>query len=402
MHSMRSFDNNKPNISSSDRIKNLKSKTIYEAAKKRFQSKGECGSNKNVKYYSDGKVKSVKSYETQSYLAKGSTLCQDCNQEGMLCRPVASANTLAKITMGNSIVSEFWGGGELTWDFPNNTLSQEAAFPVIESDVSGTWDPSANDYKGDISQCGPGGDIVCPYGYATNVIKVPRNLDGDGIVVDPSNMLFSDDQCDKFRFLRSGRLKTTLVIRGLLWGWFSPGGAWFKDTSCNEARATLKGTLGTLASIRAFTNGFTGSIVEICCFPINIPSNPRRPGEGGVFEVHLELLGGDGIGAANPTYGGGTAVVEVPAEAVSGNYENGFVWDNATPFPEVFAQEDWAFYIWGQSNVSNLASMYSVTSESIKVVQGDCTVGINLSTKNKTKQSYMYCLEDGTTKINFS
>ena len=61
----------------------------------------------------------------------------------------------------------------------NNFLDgpfQTVGFPVIQSDVSGTWDSSANDFKGDISLCGPSGTLICPFGYIDNIIKIPKNL----------------------------------------------------------------------------------------------------------------------------------------------------------------------------------------------------------------------------------
>ena len=44
--SMNPFDNNKPVLSSSERLKNKRDKTIYQSQKQHFQSKKRCG-NKN-------------------------------------------------------------------------------------------------------------------------------------------------------------------------------------------------------------------------------------------------------------------------------------------------------------------------------------------------------------------
>ena len=75
--------------------------------------------------------------------------------------------------------------------------------------------------------------------------------------------------------------------------------------------------------------------------------------------------------------------------------------------PIFVRRRQWWLIIWGELVGGGGAQgagavQYSETSEFIHVEQGDCSVGVNLSTKNKTKQSYMFCLEDGTKNINFS
>jgi hypothetical protein len=62
--SMNPFDNNKPVLSSSERLKNKRDKTIYQAQKQHFQSKRKCG-NKNVKYYNNGTMRSIQDYKLQ-------------------------------------------------------------------------------------------------------------------------------------------------------------------------------------------------------------------------------------------------------------------------------------------------------------------------------------------------
>ena len=192
MGDMNPFDNNVPRLTASERIQNMRSRAIYDAAKSKFRSTGTCG-DKNIRFYKKGTVRSVPSYEIQRDLAKGNALCTDCGGHGTLCEAPLEGSDLIKLTMGNNLVSEFWGGAELETTSPN-VVSQLPPLAVIVSDVSGVWDPSANDFKGDISMCGASGDIICPYGYAEDVIKIPRNLDGSGVVIDPSNNLFSEDE----------------------------------------------------------------------------------------------------------------------------------------------------------------------------------------------------------------
>ena len=72
--SMNPFDNNRPVLNSSDRIRNKKSKYIYAAAKQEFQTKRRCN-GKNIKYYKKGTVRSVANYKLQQDLARGNVLC---------------------------------------------------------------------------------------------------------------------------------------------------------------------------------------------------------------------------------------------------------------------------------------------------------------------------------------
>ena len=69
---------------------------------------------------------------------------------------------------------------------------------------------------------GPPGETYFPYGYADNLMTVPRNLDGSGITIDPDNVLFNqDDNCNtrsirKPNFLKFASIEVTLVYEGML------------------------------------------------------------------------------------------------------------------------------------------------------------------------------------------
>ena len=151
--SMNPFDNNKPVLSSSDRIRNKKSKYIYAAAKKKFQTKRPCNT-KNIKYYKKGTVRSVANYKLQQDLARGNVLCEDCDSRGMLCGDVNRSN-LAKIDMYNNSLSEFQGTGQLTFFPAEDIFTQLPSFPVIQSDISGVWGGSTTDVSK--SSIGPDG-----------------------------------------------------------------------------------------------------------------------------------------------------------------------------------------------------------------------------------------------------
>ncbi|GAF96121.1 unnamed protein product, partial [marine sediment metagenome] len=201
LRGMNPFSNNEPRLTASERIRNKRDATIYQAEKQRFQNKKTCG-NKNVKYYNNGAVRSIKSYKLQKSLARGNVLCEDCDDKGLLCGGVANHDALASIRMGNNIVSEYWGGGGLVQNPINFSLTQSLGFTVIQSDVSGVWDPSA------ATVTDPSKSTLAPgFGYIDNLIKIPRNLDGTGVVIDPSNELFPDELCEPFRYLQASNLK---------------------------------------------------------------------------------------------------------------------------------------------------------------------------------------------------
>ena len=68
MTGMNPFDNNRPNLTSSERIRNKRDKTIYQAEKQRFQAHKSCG-NRNVRYYENGRIRNMQSYKIQQSLA---------------------------------------------------------------------------------------------------------------------------------------------------------------------------------------------------------------------------------------------------------------------------------------------------------------------------------------------
>ena len=220
--SMNPFDNNKPVLSSSERLKNKRDKTIYQAQKQHFQSKRKCG-NKNVKYYDNGTIHSTNSYKMNMKLSRGAALCQDCEGNGTLCENIFDKKDLTKITMGNNVLSTLnlesglvgTGGLVATQVSKNN---------IIITDIIGVWGGSATDISK--SLIGPNGTlpfpstIPTPYGYANNLINVPRNLNGNGIIIDPSNVLFPmDDNCNSRtipNYLKLASIKTFIIYEGPL------------------------------------------------------------------------------------------------------------------------------------------------------------------------------------------
>ena len=109
-------------------------------------------------------------------------------------------------------------------------MSQTPGFNVIQSDISGVWGGSATDISK--SLIGPDGILIdlpplpsipMPYGYVNNLIKIPRNLNGNLVVIDGSNVLFPADMCinlnhlsrkELFPYMKLSNLKTLVKIRG--------------------------------------------------------------------------------------------------------------------------------------------------------------------------------------------
>ena len=420
--SMNPFDNNRPVLNSSDRIRNKKSKYIYAAAKQKFQTKRRCN-GKNIKYYKKGAVRSVANYKLQQDLARGNVLCEDCDDKGSLCKGISNKTSLNSIQMGNNKVSEFWGGGGLTygnWTYNFNDLVQSIAKPVIQSDISGVWGGSSTDInKSDLS----GGTMLpgstpsanMPYGYINNLIKIPRNLNGTGIVIDPSNILFPDNTCGLAPYMRLSNLKMTLVVSAVLpmpiistpSTPVLPASTYYK---CNDLSSNLLNeyTIYLLDKYNWAHPRAIGVIKRTCCKrkidkvaiwnpPPTGPGWPPTAGAQrsnvGLFDIYIELFSISDYEFLNSILGkspffnpaADIPFVGIPIVPIGWGIEHTY---------------DYSFHYFQNSNPSSFNIIWQYTIESIKIFQGTCD--FNQTTGNKTKQSYMSCLEDGTKKINFT
>ena len=390
--SMSPFDNNKPVLSSSDRIKNKRDQTIYQAEKIRFQNK-RCG-DKNVKYYNNGTIRNMRSYKIQNSLARGSVLCEDCNNNGLLCGSISSKSALGSISMGNNVVSEYWGGGTIIIDETSTyKIAQSIAFPVIQADISGTWGGTIK--KVDLSNATLPNSIPTVnmhWGYINNLIKIPRNLNGLGIVIDPSHNLFPDGHCASFKhqkshlpYLKHSNLKTYLVISTV----FSVDFANLPHTPLACGDASANDIVGQ--QILAWGNGleviWSGIVKYVCC------KNTETISVSQSDEFHPGLI-------TTP----GWSIFDIYIELqYIGNYDSlnkmvssSPVYDPTTARIDGF---DVIFLIW-----FNLPSVPGIINtwwvESFRIFQG--SPELNQTQHNKTKQSYMSCLENRTKKIKFT
>ena len=396
--SMNPFDNNRPVLSSSDRTRNKKSKYIYAVAKQKFQTKRRCN-GKNIKYYKKGAVRSVANYKLQQDLAIGNTLCEDCNDRGNLCGTIEKSN-LIRIGMHNNNLSEFQGTGTVLIDFFSpKPFTQKISFPVIQTDISGVWGPASPPEvsKADLS----GGTILpdsippapMPFGYIANLIKIPRNLNGAGISIDPSNILFPDNNCGSLNLQKNNNIKTTIVMRGSIN--FAGGTVLVPFYPLNCIDSSYNELINTFIVIWVprssddlnfpLPNLTYGIIKKICCVGEKI--------------VTINILG--------ILYKFKIAIVDIFIELyiISNNDDLNLI-VNTRPMSLPDGTYQWPGGLTWLPLFFILLPRFSFTLnesnniESVRIFQGTCDD--NQTTGNKTKQSYMSCLEDGTKKINFT
>ena len=439
---MNPFSNNRPRLTASEGIRNKRDKTIYQAEKQRFQSHKTCG-NKNVKYYDNGTIRSMQGYKLQQSLARGNVLCEDCDDRGMLCGKITNKSALGSIYMGNSALSEYWGGGVNVYVGHPTFETFIQGWPVVVSDVSGTWDASAATVTDPSKSTLPG------YGYMTNEIAIPRNLDGSGIVIDPSNILFPDELCDPFRYLQKSYLKTYLVIRGGIdfaninyTDAPGSGGIFEGDSGNGKGPQSCSFSVDDLGPIYQYVVGaqvflsedvsknviVNGIVKSFCCIKeINMNIGPGDGGDGtnvppqqqvsvGIFDMYVELsyLNNMSFLSKLINYKPQYYPEKVPNAYQVGN-NSGWDWlplcsansssacgpasdPSGAPFFLSFLN---LFGNHSKFGAQNIHTTYNYI-ESFKLIQGTIPPSSNQTKYNATKQSYMSCLEDGTRKINFT
>ena len=414
---MNPFSNNKPRLTASERIRNKRDATIYQAEKQRFQNKKTCG-NKNVKYYDNGNIRSMKSYKLQKSLARGNVLCEDCDDKGLLCGGVKNHDALASIQMGNNVVSEYWGGSGLVWAVGDAKFTQTPGFSVIQSDVSGVWglasspEISKADLSGGTMLPGSDPSLNMPFGYINNLINIPRNLDGSGVIIDPSNQLFPDELCDPFRYLQASNLKTYLVVRGAVPVNPAEDGTGvpkrFIPGSCSDPSYNYligQYVLLSLDQEPVPPNGsdvLTGIIKAICCHRSQFlgyytggAQTDTDESIVGIFDTYIELLN-------ISDYSSLTQLINMkPTLGIFPTFTTpkvkGWIW------PGPFYKGIHLYF--GGENIKPIGyygDWVDSLIESFSIIQGTIPPTHNQTKYNATQQSYMSCLENGTRKINFT
>ena len=382
---MNNYNNNVPNLSASDRIKDKKAKAIMKGTQKNFRA-NNCIS-RNIKFYKNGKIKHVQSYDLKSSLARGNVFCGDCNQKGLNCASFRKA----KINSGNNALSEYWGGAFISGD--SATPGQSGGFTVINSNISGN----------------PGQNIK------PNVISIPNNLNGNEIYIDPSNNLFDDSPCYRSKHMNYSTEKTYVVLRSAIPiekqtdvnNFFNeintvPG-------SCDDERNNyIRNSITSLIGQGAIENAFAGRIIDICCIREQSLFEPNRfkdlvdkndPDAGFISDPTLSPLVLNNIG-----------IFDVYIELFA--IKNKDLLNQLLNYTPLFNPNTQA-YDWGdladkfgvitlQNKTQMGAYWFPSMIESIRIFQGLAEKEYNQSKYNHTKQNYMSCLENGTKNINLS
>ena len=415
---MNPFSNNQPRLTASEGIRNKRDKTIYQAEKQRFQNHKTCG-NKNVKYYNNGTIRSMQGYKLQQSLARGNVLCEDCDDRGMLCGKITKS-ALGSIYMGNSAVSEYWGGAYII-DGQQDPPTMQPGWPVVIADVEGSWDPSAVDWKGHIPCLTP---TDCSYGYMPNEIAIPRNLDGSGVVIDPSNILFPDELCDPFRYLQKSYLKTYLVVRGGIQlenhsfpstdqspGNAGPSGAPGGCIDDASSYTLLVGKRIILANnwipgVGSTNQIVNGTIRSLCCIKnINMYFDDATITQSsvGIFDMYIEVsyLNDMPFLSKLINYKPQYYPANIPTMGTH-HHNSGWDWLPLCSASVTSCTNTNAPFFLGILNLGSMSHTTYNYIESFKLIQGTIPPSLNQTKYNATRQSYMSCLEDGTRKINFT
>lgn len=416
--SMNPFSNNRPRLTASERIKNKRDATIYQAEKSIYQSTKQCG-NKNVKYYKNGTVKSVKSYKMHRSLSKGVNFCEDCDKNGTLCKPLLTEKKNTKINMGNNSLSvlSMDSGIIPSGGFAGQSVQKTN---VIISDVSGAWGGSTTDIsKSLIGQNGqiPGTTIPIPYGYARNLMQIPRNLDGSGVIIDPSNLLFEqDNNCNTKTlgrpiFLKQASINTTIVYTGIIGNMggneeiFGPGSLYDRsnvngilNNFCVFSFTDRLGSITVPASIAIVSKVcFAGTQIINTVIPVTkitaeifkvfftINSKLNEPlWQGTIF---------------SPVSGIATNTPSFKPNTISSFNIKGF--DPNPPFLITFnVTSQWCNnYNYEPPATTNYGAGATMN---IEIQQNSINCSNSQVRQNNTKQSYLSCVEQGTKNIKFT
>jgi hypothetical protein len=413
--SMNPFSNNKPVLSASERLKNKRDKTIYQSQKMNYQSSKTCG-NKNVKYYDNGTIRSTNSFKMNMKLSRGAALCDDCDNNGTFCKPLLTQKKNTKINMGNnrlSVLSMDSGiipsGGDEGETVQNTN--------VIISDVDGVWGGSSTDISK--SLIGPGWASF-PYGYITNLIKIPRNLDGSGVIIDPSNLLFEqDNNCNtkklgKPNFLKLSSINTTIVYTGIIGkasGFFTSAADLYDRSNINQILNnfcvfSFTGQLGSL------DNGAATAVVLKTCFAGTQIINDNTGGFSGgtkfsvdIFKIFLTINS-----RKNEPLWQGTIFPPVDGSIQNPSFKPNTISE--------FSVKGFSPILSGPASVSFLIDSfwcqnYAITAPFVSNFGAGARMNIELQQNNikcsnsqirgnETKQNYLSCVEDGTKNIKFT
>ena len=219
-----------------------------------------------------------------------------------------------------------------------------------------------------------------------NLIKIPRNLNGYGIAIDASGILFPSTECGTFRYMKNVQEKIIVqatmeldVFMGI------PGDPVFSFTTmtCKNYLADLTILKGTYVlcigqTIDQVLTGmetvaFIGVVKDVCCDCVL------------TFNIELFFMNRD-IGVpqfGTPFLNNNSSTLPNPWDEITIDF-----WGIRKAFDNYIAAK------------AGRGGSGRVGIKAIKVIQGDPCYSYALSYNNRTRQNYMFCLEDKTKKIN--
>jgi hypothetical protein len=225
---MNCFNNNRPKLSSSDRIKNKKAQAIFKSnvidyQKRSTNGKGKCSNYKgNIGFYNNGKLRRAENHETLMNLTRGSALCLDGaynkninleKENGIEIDKGLNAcgkNNNVKITLGRDNVYTIFSGFSKDIE-TGNISSLFEGFPVLKSyffNDNGTVNSSNNE-----------NELVSDF-------ELQKKDYNSVVVVDPVNYLFGSNFCSTDmdnktqgpnKYLQESSVNKFIMVQGSLY-----------------------------------------------------------------------------------------------------------------------------------------------------------------------------------------
>lgn len=379
---MRCFNNGRANLTAGDRIADLKARTIYAATGSELKHKGgKCGNyNGSVKIYKrTGALRSADSHELLLSLSRGHALCLDgSTSHDSSGNQQRGLEKCPGPPVGRGLNSAAACGGE------TNTQVK----------LSMPWNMYTT-----MNLADPG--TLCRQGYVVltsrnthgttynNSVDASGNLDGSGVIIDPSNILFGTNEMCPFplplqRWKRFASMRRGIKIVGTI------SKTQASNLHCAKVQTTLAALLqgggtnpsvvvvgGDLSAHFPQPASFTGSyITTVISAALSASSKDIPTGFATVRQAPCCSSADDLITIYARPYQGWFATIE---DVAAGHYPP------APPFAK------FAFTVLWQSSADDPPQIYgAAVIEPVEVIRihGDPCVN-NLSWGNWTKQNYM-------------
>lgn len=323
---MNCFNNNRPKLSASDRIKNKKAQAMFKANVMDYQQrstggKGKCSNYRgNVGFYNNGKLRKTENFETLMNINKGSALCVDgaykqClnleDDNGIEIKKGLNAcgrNNNVKITLGSDNIYTIFSGFNKNIE---NITSLFSGFPTLKTYYFGNE----------------------PFESAENSIVNDFKLDdvnpNDSVaVIDPSNNLFGSNFCSTDmdnksqgpnKYLQHSSVNKFIVAEGHIFNPTTNAGPTACDSTINvpdfeDLVGFGSNFTNTTANIYDSNTQGIGYVFKKCC---GIGPN----GEENWWKIYIRpllLIGGNPDITALGFFKKTTTVTNIPIETVMG------------------------------------------------------------------------------------